>query len=114
MEHSIWSKESVIKSLPVVAPLLNTPRAVDALSNGRYMEAAIGTALGVGIGVTARIMMLRSISNEKPATQQTTSEISLREGVEVNFAQESLLYEAQATESQDLGTSSLRGPESHQ
>lgn len=84
------SAETIIKLLPIIAPLTNTPQVIDAVSKGRYTEATLGTALGVGIGAAARVAMLRE---RRKDLALNASEVTLTEGQELTIPSEVLLYE---------------------
>lgn len=102
------SAETLIKLLPIIAPLTNTPQVIDAVSKGRYTEATLGTALGAGIGAAARVLMLRE---RRKNIILDASEVTLTEGQELTIPSEGLLYEEPNLLSLDSQTSSQKEQE---
>lgn len=92
MESRRFNDESIVKALPVIAPLTNILPTSDALINGRYSEAAFGTALGVAMGVVSRILILKELANKRSIEN---SEVILLQGMDELIDSEDLQYEAQ-------------------
>lgn len=91
MEIKRPSPETMIKLLPIIAPLANTPQVINAVSNGKYVDAVLGTAFGAGIGTVARIAILREYGKQQNI-QTEDSKISLLEGQELTIPSEDLQY----------------------
>lgn len=92
MKAERFNDESIIKALPIIAPLTNTSPAINAFLNGRYSEVAFGTALGVAIGIAGRVLILKDIASNKSVEN---SEVILLQDMDKPIDSEGLQYEAQ-------------------
>ena len=61
MERPRFRPDALANALPVIAPLTNSGQVADAINNGRYTEAMIGTAFGVGIGIIGRHFAIKEL-----------------------------------------------------